>query len=151
PTTVNTLIGFAAKAGSIALDGEGANSPYATAVLNHLSTPGLDLRIAFGRVRDEVLQVTHNKKEPFVYGSLGGSEIALVPAKASQQAATTATTPSQQTAPTTALRPEIDYNKEMEIVFWNAVKDAKSKDLPQAYLDRYPAGNFAGLARILIE
>jgi len=37
PTGINTLIGFAAKAGSIALDGEGANSPYATAVLNHAS------------------------------------------------------------------------------------------------------------------
>jgi uncharacterized caspase-like protein len=52
PTAINTLIGFAAKAGSIALDGEGANSPYATAVLNHIATPGLDLRIGFGRVRD---------------------------------------------------------------------------------------------------
>ena len=47
PTSVNTLIGFAAKAGSIALDGEGANSPYAAALLSNLATPGLDLRIAF--------------------------------------------------------------------------------------------------------
>ena len=81
PTGINTLIGFAAKAGSIAMDGEGANSPYAAAVLNHIATPGLDLRIGFGRVRDEVLKVTRNKQEPFVYGSLGGNEIALVPAK----------------------------------------------------------------------
>jgi uncharacterized caspase-like protein len=84
PTGINTLIGFAAKAGSIALDGEGANSPYAAAVLNHIATPGLDLRIGFGRVRDQVLKATRNKQEPFVYGSLGGSEIALVPAKAQQ-------------------------------------------------------------------
>jgi Caspase domain len=48
PTSVNTLIGFAAKAGSTALDGDGPNSPYATALLNHITTPGLDLRIAFG-------------------------------------------------------------------------------------------------------
>lgn len=42
PSAVNTLVGFAAKAGSYALDGEGVNSPYAAAVLNNLTTPGLD-------------------------------------------------------------------------------------------------------------
>jgi hypothetical protein len=35
--------------------------PYAITLLNHLATPGLDLRIAFGKVRDEVLKVTRNK------------------------------------------------------------------------------------------
>ena len=78
PTSVNTLIGFAAKAGSFALDGEGSNSPYAAAVLNNLAIPGLDLRIAFGRVRDEVLAATKNRQEPFVYGSLGGSNVSIV-------------------------------------------------------------------------
>ena len=33
-----------------------SNSPFTTALLNNLTTPGVDLRIAFGRVRDEVLQ-----------------------------------------------------------------------------------------------
>ena len=139
PTSVNTLIGFAAKAGSIALDGEGTNSPYATAVRNNLVTPGLDLRIAFGRVRDEVLRVTRNRQEPFLYGSLGGAEIALVP------------TQVPQLIPPVALpKLAIDYDKEMEIAFWNAVKDAKSSDLLKTYLERYPTGNFAGLAKVLI-
>jgi Caspase domain len=140
PTSANTLIAFAAKAGSIALDGEGANSPYATAILNNLTTPGLDLRIAFGQVRDEVLKVTRNKQEPFVYGSLGGGEIALLPAKA-----------SPQIGPSMPSKPTIDYDKEMEITFWNAVKDGKSKELLQTYLDRFPIGTFAGLARVLVD
>jgi hypothetical protein len=37
-----------------------------------------------------------------------------------------------------------DYDKEMEITFWNATKDAKSKELLQAYLDRYPS-DIAGI------
>jgi uncharacterized caspase-like protein len=77
--TSNTLIAFAAKAGSTASDGQGANSPYTSALIKHLATPGLDVRLAFGRVRDEVLKSTKNKQEPFVYGSLGGAEITLVP------------------------------------------------------------------------
>src|SRR5262249_7004794 len=47
-----------------------------------LAVPGLDVRLAFGRVRDDVLKSTANKQEPFVYGSLGGEAIALVPAPA---------------------------------------------------------------------
>ena len=58
------------------------NSPYTTALVKHLTTPGLDLRLALGRVRDEVLKSTSNRQEPFVYGSLGGTEIALVAAPA---------------------------------------------------------------------
>jgi len=39
----------------------------------------------------------------------------------------------------------------MEIALWNAVKDSKSPAVLQAYLDRFPTGTFAGLARVLIE
>jgi len=77
PTT-DTLIAFAAKAGSTAADGQGSHSPYTEALVTHLATPGLDLRLALGRVRDEVLKSTAKRQEPFVYGSLGGAEIALV-------------------------------------------------------------------------
>jgi uncharacterized caspase-like protein len=79
PTTADTLIAFAAKAGAVASDGDGPHSPFSTALLRHIATPGLDLRIAFGRVRDEVLKSTDRRQEPFVYGSLGGETVALVP------------------------------------------------------------------------
>ena len=84
PTKPNTLIAFAAKGGSTADDGSGANSPFTTALLNHLTTPGLDLRKAFGLVRDDVMKATGNKQEPFVYDSLGGTEVSLVPAPTQQ-------------------------------------------------------------------
>jgi hypothetical protein len=83
PTGSNTLIAFAAKARSTAQDGDGAHSPFTSALLKHLIAPGLDLRIAFGKVRDEVLAVTGARQEPHVYGSLGGTTIALVPAETS--------------------------------------------------------------------
>lgn len=55
-----------------------SNSPYTTALIKHLPTPGLDIELALRRVRDEVLRATKNKQEPFKYGSLGGAEIALI-------------------------------------------------------------------------
>lgn len=99
PSNPNTLIAFAAKAGSTASDGEGKNSPFATALVKHLVKPGLDLRKAFGFVRDDVLKATSNKQEPFVYGSLGGNDVALVPAVVTAPAAS-----AQQTDPNSALR-----------------------------------------------
>jgi uncharacterized caspase-like protein len=80
PTSPNTLIAFAAKAGSTASDGDSKNSPFTSSLVKYIAKPGLDLRKAFGFVRDDVLKVTNNKQEPFVYGSLGGGDVSLVPA-----------------------------------------------------------------------
>lgn len=56
PATANTLVAFATKAGSVADDGAGANSQYTSALVKYIAEPGLDVRVAFGRVRDEVIE-----------------------------------------------------------------------------------------------
>jgi uncharacterized caspase-like protein len=87
PNGQNTLIAYAAKAGFTAMDGDGQNSPFALALLKHLTTPGLDLRRSLGLVRDDVLAATANKQEPYYTGSLGGEDMALVPAPVAAPAA----------------------------------------------------------------
>src|ERR1700744_2189157 len=87
PASPNTLIDYSAKAGSPAMDGHSRNSPFTIALSNHLTTPGLDVRRAFGFVRDDVLKTTSNRQEPFVYGSLGGEDVPLVTAPAPVAAA----------------------------------------------------------------
>ena len=77
--SADTLVAYAAKEGSVSYDGGGSNSPFASALVKHIAEPGLDIRIALGRVRDEVLRTTAGRQEPFIYGSLGGSIIPLVP------------------------------------------------------------------------
>ena len=87
PARPNTLIAFAAKGGSTAADGDSKNSPFTTALLKYLAKPGLELGKAFRLVRDDVMNATGNRQEPFVYGSLGGNDVALVPAPAAPPAA----------------------------------------------------------------
>ena len=41
--------------------------------------PGLDVRLAFGRVRDDVLKLTGNRQEPFVFSSLGAEPFYFYP------------------------------------------------------------------------
>jgi hypothetical protein len=124
PTMSNTLVAFAAKAGAVAEDGGGDNSPFASALVKYIAEPGVDLRIAFGRVRDEVLRVTDNRQEPFVYGSLGGETVALVP-----QAAKSADAEVQ---------PRIDYELAAQI---------GTREAWDSFLARYPTGLYADLAR----
>src|SRR5258707_7060006 len=82
PTSPNMLIAYSANAGSTALDGDAKNNPFTMALAKHLTTPGLDVRRAFGFVRDEVLKTTSYRQEPFVYGSLRGAADPLGPVQA---------------------------------------------------------------------
>jgi hypothetical protein len=76
------LIAYAAIAGSQAEEGDADHSTYTSALLRNLFTPGLDIRLAFGRILVDVLKKTSKRQSPEVYGSLGGGNIALVPAPA---------------------------------------------------------------------
>ena len=129
PTSPNTLIAYSAKAGSTALDGDARNSPFTLALANHLTTPGLDVRKAFGFVRDDVLKTTGNRQEPFVYGSLGGNDVPLVPAKLAPAAA----------APNPQAEARADYELALQI---------GNKDAFNAFLAQHPDGFYANLARI---
>src|SRR5690606_36358535 len=73
-------VAYAAREGTLASDGTGSgNSPYAAALIKYLREPGLEIRLMFGRVRDEVMAATGKAQEPFVYGSLGGEALYVNP------------------------------------------------------------------------
>jgi hypothetical protein len=75
----NVLVAYAAKDGTVAADGGGRNSPFTTALLEHLETPGLEINFLFRNVRDEVVAATKGAQQPFVYGSLSREAIYLKP------------------------------------------------------------------------
>ncbi|MFC7702179.1 caspase family protein [Bradyrhizobium sp. GCM10028915] len=133
PTSPNTMIAFAAKAGSTASDGDSKNSPFAAALVERLPMPGLDLRKAFGFIRDDVLKNTGYKQEPYVYGSLGGDDVPLVPAKP-------VAAPGPQASPQDAVRR--DYELALQ---------AGEKDAWHAFLRTYPDGFYADLAKVQLR
>jgi Caspase domain len=135
PTSSDTLIAYAAKAGSTAEDGEGKHSPFTTALLDNLTVPGLDIRLAFGRIRDEVLKITDQRQVPYVYGSLGGGNISLVP-QASQPKPRDVAAP--QGSNRLASREEADYKMVAQI---------GTKQAWEVFLGTYPTGFYSDLAR----
>jgi len=68
------LIVFAAKDGQEALDGDGKESPFAESLVKYISTPNLEVRRLFDLVRDDVVDITSKRQQPFTYGSLSGRE-----------------------------------------------------------------------------
>ena len=142
PATSNTLVAFAAKAGSTASDG-GKNSPYASALVKYIGTPGMDLRRVFGFVRDDVMKATGNKQEPYVYGTLGGDDVPLVPgsAKEAVAAAPQPAPPPLPATPALSARAEIRHDYELALQIGN-------KDALNYFLAQYPDGYYTNLAKL---
>jgi Caspase domain len=74
----NVLVAYAARDGTTALDGDGRNSPFTAALLHNIETPGVEVTFMFRNVRDDVMEVTRNEQQPFVYGSLSRKAIYLL-------------------------------------------------------------------------
>ena len=125
PNLNNTLIAYAAKAGSTAEDGPGENSPFTMALIKHVAEPGLDIRLALGRVRDEVLRNSRNDQEPFVYGSLGGGSVSLVP-------------PIVVAKPVAAAEMRADYE---------LVERINTRKAWELFISQYKSGMYVDLAR----
>jgi hypothetical protein len=141
-TGVGTLIGFSTQPGFVAVDGPGRNSPYTEALLRHMESPDKDVSAILVEVRNDVLKATEGRQVPWEHTSLTG-QVYLSRGTAENAPASVAEPPRQA-----AIIP--NYDKEMEISFWNSVRDSKSPVLIGTYLDRYPNGNFASLARAMV-
>jgi len=132
-----TLIAFATAPGSVAQDGEaGANGLYTGALLKHIGTPGMAVEQMFKRVRVDVVAGSKNSQVPWESSSLSRDFSFALGAAA---AAAPAANPAAAFAATELA---------LELAFWDAVKDSRSAADYKAYLEQYPQGRFAALARL---
>ena len=146
PTVADTLIAFAAKAGSVSYDGDGRNSPFTTALLKYITQPGLDIRLALGKVRDDVLRATNHRQEPYVYGSLGGDNVALVPAPSG--GAERGRRPPAAASVAAAPPANADADEASD---YRTTERFASLDGWRAFLAVHPDGAYARLARAEID
>lgn len=136
-----TLIMFATAPGRVAADGKGRNSPFTAALLHHIQGPALEIETMLKRVTADVRRTTDGKQEPERLSKLE-SEFWLTKRPVEATTTVSAKPPKNSTE---------NFDQQAELVFWNGVKDTRSPAMLQTYLDRFPAGTFAGLARAMIE
>src|SRR4029077_1322291 len=142
PTSSNTLIADAAKGGSTADGGNSGHSPFTNALLSHLHTPGLGSPQSSGEVRDDVLKATDNKQEPYVYGSLGGGQMALGSPPATALAPTTVAPPGAPPAADQSVQMRQDYE---------FAERVGTKQAWTYFLQHYPDGFYANLAKAQLD
>ena len=167
-----SLIAYSAAPGKVAADGKGENSPYTAALAMAMQEPGLKIEDAFKRVRLAVERETNREQTPWESSSLTG-DFYFVPLPEPQvgleklQADVPApgmgeSTPGgDSTSPAgSAARSETASERfvaeqlaakrlaaEIELLFWESVKDSGDPADIRAYLDQYPRGTYGVLAR----
>ena len=77
-SAIGTLIAYATQPDNVALDGDGRNSPFTTALLKYIATPKLEIGSIMKRVRADVIATTREKQVPWDHSSLVG-DVILVP------------------------------------------------------------------------
>ncbi len=127
-----TLIAYATAPGTVAADGDGANGIYTAKLLDAIKTTGLPIEDVFKRVRVDVSRETNDAQTPWEASSLTGSFYFIE-------------------APKVVAPPAGPSEAEKEMVFWDSVKANDDPGVLNAYLERYPNGIFARLARAKIK
>jgi uncharacterized caspase-like protein len=139
-----TLIAFATGPGQTAFDGpDGTHSPFTNALLTHLTEPGVEIQQVMTEVRAEVNEETRKGQLPWGNTNLIGA----VYLNGTPQPAAPASDNTAAASPTTA--PAIASTSsanDVELEFWRSVKDSNKPDELNAYLTRYPNGQFKSLA-----
>ncbi len=133
-----SLVAFATAPGSIAADGEGRNGMYTKHLLESLRQPDTDILKVFQRTRAAVVRETAGKQTPWEATSLLGDFHFRSPAGAVLAAA-----PAPAAAPADPAA--------SDRLFWESVKDARNPQELRAYLDQFPNGQFAALARTRLK
>jgi uncharacterized caspase-like protein len=151
-----TLIAYATNPGNVAADGTGRNSPFTTAFLEWVDEPGLEVGLMFRRVREAVMEATGGRQVPWVNEALLGEFYFRQTTVAQEERppdAGLATTPRPGAAQhdRQAKEPAAADADAFELTFWNSIKDSDDPRAFEEYLNQYPEGRFAGLARLQIE
>jgi len=122
---VGTLVAYATDPGNVAADGLGENSPFTEALLYHVETPGIDVRIMFGRVRQDVVRNSSGLQVPWVEEAVLGEHFLA--------------------APPGPLDPDDELRVWREAVAANTTEDYRD------YLEQFPSGLYAIVAELRID
>ena len=140
-----TAIVYSAAPGQAAQDGpDGGHGIFTGELLKVLDRPGLKLEEVFKETARQVVARTNSNQKPWINSSLTG-DFYFREAKTPPTAVTKTTKPSS----TGKISKETKLKQEM--LLWETVKDSKDASMYEAYLEQFPKGTFAAIARIKLQ
>ena len=130
-TGIGTMIAYATQPGNVAKDGDGNNSPFTTALLEHINTPGENISSMMQKVRNGVIKATGGDQVPWDHSSLTGPFVFKKQLR-------------QQ-------RRNRGGGIDVEAIYWQTIMDKENAELFRAYMKDYPQGRFMSIAGHLIK
>jgi len=130
-----TIIAYATEPGSVAADGKGKNGLYTEELLRTMRLPGLKIEDVFKQVRVAVRNRSQGKQTPWESSSLEGDFYFNQPGDNSPKVVERVEAPVA-TADVSSI----------ELKFWESVERSNDTKDFEAYLRKYPNGNFVELA-----
>ncbi len=146
------IVAYATQANDVASDGTGHNSPFATALLDNLGTPDLDVRQMLFNVQDEVDRLTDGKQRPELSISLVGQFKLKVTAGARENKENKENKESKENK-------ENKENKEVVAIppldpaaqAWAVTRETKSQAVLEDYIRQFGNTVYASMARARLE
>lgn len=133
--SAGTIIAYATEPGSVAADGKGKNGLYTEELLKTMRTPGLKIEDVFKQVRVAVRNRSQGKQTPWESSSLEGDFYFIQPRDNNPQVVERVETPVE-TADVSLV----------EMKFWESIEKSNDPKDFEAYVRKYPNGNFVELA-----
>ncbi|RJG07862.1 hypothetical protein D3870_05555 [Noviherbaspirillum cavernae] len=151
PAAADTIIATAAAPGSFAADGK-RHGVFTSALLNAMPVPGLSVEEMFRRTASAVRHTSEGRQTPLLLSSLRQS-FRFIPAGQDAPAPALALAPQPETVAVLQSRGVLpkDSDEQYELSFWESIKNSTHVSDYEAYLQAYPNGRFASLARARIE
>ncbi len=130
-----TLIAYATAPGDTAADGDDGNSPYTKALVRAMREPGIGVEKVFKKTRINVMVATNDQQVPWESSSLTGDFYFK------DGPALDAVSESDSGVP----------GASAEDAFWISIKDSYDPSDFEAYISRYPNGEYKSLALIMLK
>jgi uncharacterized caspase-like protein len=143
------MISYSTQPGNVALDGEGRNSPFSKALLNHIETSGVSISDIMIDVRKQVMAETGEKQIPWENSSLTGRFYFKRAAGNGDEALTGLPQPA---VPAPPARTELTVtDSAVDHTFWTSISASNDPELLREYLRRFPQGAYAVIAQAKLQ
>jgi formylglycine-generating enzyme required for sulfatase activity len=119
---IGSFVAYSTAPGSVAADGQGANSPFATALAGEVQKPGASIEEMFRNVRAKVIADTDSQQVPWDSSSLTAPFYFSKDFSAAGSSAA------------------------VEQAFWQSIQGSSDPADFEAYLKKFPKGTFVDLA-----
>ncbi len=137
PPGSGMLVAWSAGNGELAADGEGRNSPFTAALLEHIATPGVDIRTVLALVRDS-MDKSRTEQVSVTSDRIRGQFVLVEPKPE----------PPPAEAPDIVIQtpPPPD-----ELIVWQGIQNSTEAIDFELFLQEFPESRFARFARMRLE